>query len=476
MTNPDATNILLITTDTQRCDSLECMGSSFAISPHIDRLAAEGTLYTNAHTSSPVCMPARCSLITGTHAHVHGCIENGFDRHEHLPLLPDLLEQAGYRNIMVGKTHFGPVPDSFHVQHTVGEKNQNRDDAYAKFIESMGYPRATRSFEPNPVPEDLFMDSFIARRTIEEIDRAVSEHDGPFFAFFSMVSPHAPIDPPGNWASLFDVIDLPPLNYRPGEIQSHPAAMRALLGYEEEPAINEAEVLQQRRLYYALCAYCDEQVGRVIRHLDESGLRENTLVIFTSDHGQQWMDHGFNDKHNWYDESWHIPLVLSQPGKIPSGQRRGFATWHDLTATILAAAGVTAPTMQGYDLYTPIVSGKPDARAHVAASLLRSSALVTQRWKLEYWFEDQRGRLFDRRSDPEEQIDLWDDASSRATRDRLLEGLLAWRADSVDLYALQHRTHRGGPISKRATGLIGNATGLDAENRLDRICREIDAT
>ncbi len=106
-------NILLITTDSQRWDSLHCMGSEFAISPHLDRLASEGVLFENAHTSSPVCMPARCSLMTGVHAHVHGSIENGFHRHTHLPMLPDLLKAQGYHTIMVGKTHFDPVPESF---------------------------------------------------------------------------------------------------------------------------------------------------------------------------------------------------------------------------------------------------------------------------------------------------------------------------------------------------------------------------
>ena len=128
-------NILLITTDTQRWDTLRCQGSSFAISPNLDALAAQGVLFENAHTSSPVCMPTRCSLMTGVHTPVHGCIENGFSRYDHLPMLTDLLDEAGYHNIMVGKAHMGPVPDSFHVQRlTHGEKNRDADDFYAELL------------------------------------------------------------------------------------------------------------------------------------------------------------------------------------------------------------------------------------------------------------------------------------------------------------------------------------------------------
>jgi arylsulfatase A-like enzyme len=141
-------NILLITTDSQRWDTLRCMGSEFAVSPNLDRLAAEGVLFEEAHASSIVCSPTRCSLLTGVHTPIHGCIENGISRLTHLPVFPDLLKEQGYTNIMVGKTHFGPLPESFDVAHLATEKSSDADDAYGKFIRGKGYPRATK--HPNP--------------------------------------------------------------------------------------------------------------------------------------------------------------------------------------------------------------------------------------------------------------------------------------------------------------------------------------
>jgi arylsulfatase A-like enzyme len=232
-----------------------------------------------------------------------------------------------------------------------------------------------------------------------------------------------------------------------------------------------------RRLYYGLAAYCDHQVGRLVRYLDDRGLRENTMVIFTSDHGTQLMDHGFYNKHNWYDESWRVPLIVSQPGTLPEGERRGFAIWNDLTATILAAAGVPAAAsqhMQGYDLYTPLCRGQPSPRGYAAATLFKTAAVATQRWKLAYYFEDGRGQLFDRIADPSEQINLYDDETYRHIRDRLLVGLLAWYGDTVDLHSLIARSHRGGPIARRAVAHMKGVSGLDAEERLNEICRAVD--
>jgi len=468
-------NILLITTDTQRWDTLHCMGSAFAKSPNLDRLAAEGVLFENGHSSSPACMPTRCSLLTGVHAQVHGCIENGFERFEHLPTLPDLLAKAGYHNIMVGKTHFGPVPASFHVQRLVrGEKHGDNEDAYGEYIRAKGYPRVTADLEPNPVPEDIFMDAFLATATIQEIQHAVQSRDKPFFAFCSMLSPHGPIDPPGRWASLYDETEFPPVNYQEGEVAQHPAALRALLGYDAPSGAVWEKNRVRRRLYYGLAAYCDHQVGRLLRFLDEAGLRKDTLVIFTSDHGTQLLDHGFYNKHTWYDESWRVPLIMSQPGTLPQGEQRGFAIWNDLTTAILAAAGTGCDTMQGYDLYSPLRRREASPREYAVGVCFRSLAVATKRWKLEYYFEDGSGRLFDRLADPREQSNLYTYPAFAHIRCLLLEGLLAWYGDAADLSGLRARAHQGGPIAKRAVDHLNQVRGLDSEERLKTVCRQAD--
>jgi arylsulfatase A-like enzyme len=494
-------NILLITTDTQRWDTLRCMGNPHAISPNIDALAAQGVLFTQAHTSSPVCMPARCSLLTGLHTPVHGCIENGIDRRTDVPVFTDALKAQGYTNIMVGKTHFGPIPSSFDIQYVLnGEKSSNKNDFYAEHIRAHGYSRS--SSYPNPIPEDLFMDSFLADTTMNCIDSVLQEGKGPFFAFCSMESPHGPIDPPGKWASLYDGVPLPKINYRSGEIETHPDHLRRLVGTLSENTeqeqnvragndfgyltqlspfakLNEAmgntidalspqEIDGFRILYYGLAAYCDHQVGRLMSYLDKKGLRENTLVIFTSDHGQQYFDHGFNDKHNFYDSTWRIPFIMSMPGTLPQNETRDFAIWNDISATILAAAGTSFDSIQGFDLYTPLKEGARSPRRCAVATLYKSAALATERWKLEYYFEDGTGRLFDRKADPQEQNDLYHEPAYANLAAELTVALLTWRADLCDVNYLKQKTRGGGPVAKRVSVYNKSIRGTDAEERLNR--------
>ncbi len=166
---------------------------------------------------------------------------------------------------------------------------------------------------------------------------------------------------------------------------------------------------------------------------------------------------------------------MSQPGTLPSDERRGFAIWNDLTATILAAADTGCDSMQAYDLYTPLKQGDASPREYAVAALYRSAAVVTKRWKLEYYFEDGHGRLFDRLTDPQEQTDLFDSNEYQVVRDKLLFGLLSWYGDTLDLKGLLDRSHRGGPIARRAVAHMKTIKGIESEERLNRICCEVDS-
>lgn len=475
-------NILLITTDQQRCDTLACYGNRHALSPHLDRLATGGVLFEQAHTSSPVCLPARSSLLTGVHAPIHGAIENGIARRDHLTTYPDLLVGAGYRTILIGKAHFGPVPDGFAVRCVVGEKPAPQEDPWSAHLREHGLTRPTGF--PHAIPPELFMEAFLVDRTIGAIEEAVALGGAPFFAHCSLVSPHEPHDPPGRWAEVYRDRPLPPLNYREGELDHHPAHLHDLLGVGRRADLPEhfpagrpdtAAIDEERRLYYGLAAYCDEQIGRLLRFLDDAGLRDNTLVIFTADHGTTLFDHGFADKHNYYDSAWRVPLIMRLPGVIAPGERRDFAVWTDLAPTILAAAGLACPTMQGFDLLTPLARNEPSPRRCAVGTLYKSCAVATGRWKLEYYFEEADGRLFDRRDDPQEQDNLYDSADHRAVRDELLIALLAWRGDLTDVQALQAGTSGGGPIAAFAAAHTRGLTGLDAERRLGDRLAGLDA-
>ncbi len=479
-------NILLITTDTSRCDTLHCMGYDFARSPNIDRLAAEGVMFTNAHTSSPVCSPARSSLITGLHTPVHGNIENGVGQRKDVTTLPDIIKDAGYRTIMIGKTHFGTIPESF---DTV--------EGHADFKHWI----AGRKDVPEDVserPARYHSDSFFVDRTIEAIKKATAE-DKPFFAFCSLDTPHPPPNVPKEFQNAYRLDQTPPLNYSENEEQRQPEHTKMLLNIKPENTVfanddpadprywREAVgriydpkfhdvIREKRRRYYDYALFTDSLVGRLVDFIDSAGLNENTLILFTSDHGQQMFDHGFNDKHNYYDESWRIPFIIRMPGTLPLGEKREFAIWNDIAPTLIAAAGRECHTMQGYDLFTPLRDNHDIPRRCAVGSVYKSCAVATKRWKFEYYLEEGIGRLFDRQEDPKEQIDLYDSAKHRELRHSLERALLTWRADICDLETMQTDSMSGDAIippenkhqnvAPQAAAHVQKMKGTDAEDRL----------
>lgn len=219
--------------------------------------------------------------------------------------------------------------------------------------------------------------------------------------------------------------------------------------------------------YYAQAAYVDHEVGRILDFLELRGLANNTLVIFTSDHGTELFDHGIgNDKHNFFDASLRVPLIMRLPGVLPAGATREFATTLDVTATILAAAGADIPAdYQGFDLLAPIAAGKASPRVVAVASEYRASALVTRNWKLAYFPEQNEGRLWNRAKDPKEENDLFGckDSSVSEVRNGLLLALLRWRAQQDPLGYLRAHSIGGAPTAAAATNHTRHLKGIDAE-------------
>lgn len=485
---PQRPNILLITSDQQRTDTLACYGNPHAVSPHLDRLAEQGVVFDQAHTNCPVCMPARTSLLTGVHTPVHGCLENGFARRNDLPTYPDLLSAAGYTCVVAGKTHFGPIPDGFTIRHdTLGEKNST-NGIWPEHLKTLGYDLVREHItHDNPIPPGHYADAFIADRAMAGIDQAATQ-GGPWFCHCSLLSPHPPYDTPGEFASLFNDRPLPPVNYRLGETTNLPPQLRILLAHAgdnhyDDPLLRDVfhgqtldhDALDRyRRLYYGMATYVDAQVGRLMAFLSERGWDRNTLVLFSSDHGHAGGDHGLHCKHSWYDCSWRVPLLMRWPGVLPAGQRDGFAMWTDLTATILAAAQVSAPFVQGFDLLTPLAEGGASPRRVAAACLLRSSALASTRWKYEFDHTTEHERLFDRLNDPKEQTDLAGAADHAPLCRQLRLVLLQWRAELIDLGHLQRRPMWSGKVGDRAKELVMQWRGSDADHRLGTAVSELD--
>jgi len=468
-------NILFMGTDQQRTSTLGCYGNDFAISPNLDRMAEQGTRFTDAYTVSPVCSPSRTSTLLGVHVPVHGVIENGVNRYmsaDSLTPYYDVLKKQKYHTALIGKTHFTPVPDTIeHLDIHTGNTDKRGAD----------------------VSEAEFLETYLTNQTMEWIGNVSAggpKHDGhPWMVYLSMVSPHPPNwVPAGRWRHAYDGVKLPPLNYRKGNIESLPHQTRMLLGLlgkemDDPPAFPMGEpnmtyidaptaqgTVHSRYDYYNQAAYVDHQVGRMLDFLDKKKLTNSTLVIFASDHGTELYDQGINnDKHTFLEGSWRIPLLMRLPGVLPANSTRGFATTLDISSTIIAVAGGTIPkTYQGFDLFGPLAEGKASPRKVGVGTEYRGYGVVTPSWKLSYFPEEDEGRLYDRRVDPQEQTDLYNSTvpAVAAARDGLRKALLRWRAQQDAIGYLQANSAPGAPTATLAYAHTEGLRGIDAEIRL----------
>eukprot|EP00966_Prymnesium_polylepis_P307741 7111402-Prymnesium_polylepis.1 len=373
-------HILWISSDQQRTSTLGCYGNSFARSPALDSLAGGGVRFTEAHTASPVCSPSRTSVLTGVYPTTHGVYENGVSHYrDGVTPFFDVLKQGGYRTAMIGKTHFSPVPDSIdHLDAHTGNTDMRGEN----------------------VPASEFLETYLVNQTMQWIINTTASHPKTkWFAYLSMVSPHPPDwVPDGPWRTAYAGVTLPPIDYQQGDIQSLPQQTRMLLGLlgkeqDDPPAFPHgvpnmsyidqpvgASPTGARYNYYALAAYVDFQVGRMLNFLDERRLSSGTFVAFWSDHGSQLFDHGIgNDKHTFFDGALRIPMLMRWPGVIPANVTAQFASTLDLVATTIVAAGQTPPRdWQGFDVVPALRASEPSSPRTVAVSVeYRAFALVT---------------------------------------------------------------------------------------------------
>eukprot|EP00931_Biecheleriopsis_adriatica_P001989 TRINITY_DN10258_c0_g1_i2.p1 TRINITY_DN10258_c0_g1~~TRINITY_DN10258_c0_g1_i2.p1 ORF type:complete len:501 (-),score=87.66 TRINITY_DN10258_c0_g1_i2:317-1819(-) len=455
-------NILLLTTDQQRLDTMGCYGSTFAKSPNIDRLAAEGVRYTHSYTASPVCQSARASWLTGTQVPVHKVWGNGLEQYHQTDAheMITSLKKAGYFTAAIGKTHYYPVPDYDHLDAHTGNTDMRK---------------------PN-MPAAEFLETYLVNQTMLLLENQLLTKIGPhqpWFVHLSFISPHPPSNVPLEWQDMYLHADIPNVTYGgPEERAAFPHQLKSMYndfegakydeafpgGYPDHKVINEF-----RRNYFALANYVDHQVGRIMEFLKYTGWAEDTYVIFTSDHGTNLWDHGLDEKYNFFDESWQVPLILRGPG-LPQGAVEEFAAGVDVSSTILAVAQAEHPPgLNGFDLVGPLVRGEAPQRTHgVAGSLLQGYAVVTREWKLTFYLDDRRGQLFDRVHDKEELVNLFDNPKYGAVKMQLLAALLSWRAGLEPVEWLQPHLSPTAkfPNAKFVQEYTMNLTGREPEVQL----------
>ncbi len=462
-------NILLILTDQQRWDSLGCTGTPGVHTPILDRLASEGTRYDRCYVNGTICTPSRASLWTGKHLPGHGV----YALHDCLPedevLFPKRLQTVGYETALFGKLHVSGhyreaerrhPNDGFDLYEWASDPSGpwGIDNAYLQWLEKRD-PELREVFREKGnrvghIPIDSHMTTWAAERAIDYLS-GKTDSSAPFFCCMSVFDPHSPYtNYPEIMAELIDSGALPPVVAADQSLEGRPIAHEMELRWGTK--VPDSETLAAWRVgYHAAITLIDTQVGLVLDVLESQGLRDNTLVIFTSDHGDMMGDHGLMTKGAYfYDACTRVPMVVRNPDSTGDGVVSAPCQLHDIAGTCLRAAG------QGDD---EIAEWSPDGvglldlaglqERNRAACLYRNSGSCSKpesgyRGYFDppiygtMWFEPPykmnlfnssgpdedhpHGELYDLESDPQEMESLWEDPEASRVRARMVLRSMDW--------------------------------------------------
>jgi arylsulfatase len=441
-------------TDSLRAECLGCYGNRIIRTPNIDRLASEGVRFSSCFTQHTVCMPTRATLFTGRYTRSHGVWANGVPLRRSEITLPQVLAEAGYHTWMAGKMHLEPhrqkhlppagAPYYGFREYLISDNIQVGQ--YLDFVDRQ-FPRYAELIRKNQpgVPAEALQATWIADRTRDFL-RSRRRQKGPFFAFCSMIDPKQPhYRSPTPFYNMYRWEDVPGPQREAGELNAKPPdKRRASERLKQRGLLPDPRELQQDiARYYGATSFVDWNVGRVLKTLEEERLADDTIVIFTTDHGEMIGDHWLRLKGPWmYDLVIHAPIIWRWPRHFGPGKVvEQFAEQVDLMPTLLEFAGVQAPGgLQGRSL-APLLEGRTvnswreatltedrdssELPAHgIEARDLSLKTIRTRNWKLTFYQGKPYGELFDLRNDPQEYDNLWADPARRRIRTELTQQLL----------------------------------------------------
>lgn len=321
-------NILWIQTDEQRPDSLGCYGSDWAKTPHIDQLAAEGALFETCVCQAPVCMPSRSSQIFARYPQTMGCLSNeSLDQPvaEDGPSIPERLEALGYQTASFGKRHTMRRPlwrdgEEFILDFSsadfYGLPEPYEEAAHRVIKRPGGDPIILAGSYPEGREDPA---TYLTNRALDYIGNRDVER--PFFVRINHIFPHTPVLPPKPWEDTYTADELPIQYFDPEAVAERPEYDKAKWANDRMDQLSKAEVDQMWRDYMGLCAFVDSEVGRTLQALDAMGLLDDTLILFSSDHGKSLGEFGTGEKDVFDDPVWRVPMIWRCPGLVPAGHR-----------------------------------------------------------------------------------------------------------------------------------------------------------
>ncbi|MDP6775586.1 MAG: sulfatase-like hydrolase/transferase [Candidatus Latescibacteria bacterium] len=454
----DRPNIVFITADHLRYDTLGCTGDPVIQTPGIDRLASEGTSLSRFFVQNPVCAPSRATFMTGRYPRHHGVKWNGSSLSENEMTMVEFFKSHGYATACVGKSHVGQKRFRESLDHV--EANGIRRDwsdkpgtdytvtnpnPFEQYVRDRGFEyrtsyalpnfRANLGAVPSDLPDDCHLDSYVGMKSIEYLQDV--KRDQPFFLWVGFYGPHHPYVPSGRFARMYDPDSVPPFHRSADDLEKKPAEYRLYFDAETHKYRGFRDASDEtfrgmKAAYYGMVSQLDWQLGLILDTLKERDLEEDTIVVFLSDHGEFLGDHCIPAKAPFLlDCMLHVPCIL----RIPGG-RRGVSV-DDLTESVdlfpalASLTGLETPEcVQGQNLSPAVTSGQGayQARDLVYAEAVDKRCIRTRDWKLIHYPGKPWGELYHLADDPHELNNVYDERPD--VRDRM----------RLDLYRLLDET------------------------------------
>ena len=465
-------NVVLFITDGHRADTLGCYGNELVKTPHTDAFAADGALVRRSFCTHSVCMPTRASIFTGRYPHVHGVWANGVALPRSEVTLPQVLAENGYAACAAGKVHFepqqaytdrvSPIVDTrekpyygFQEVH-LSENLLGRE--YLSFIDERFPELAERARRRDRMPEEAHDLQWITDQAIDFSERQVG--DGrPFLCSCSFHELCPPSNPPDTFAGSIYPADVPVPELRESDLDSRPPFYRQCYeGYLKNGRQPDEPTLRRYiASYYEQAGFIDKQFGRLVAALERLGLRDDTIVLFTADHGLSLNDH-WQWRHGPFlcDQVINVPMVWRVPQMPRTGiEVNGLVESVDIMPTILELCGVEPPAGAQGQSIVPLIRSTEGARGResvliqerqapdLAARGLDPSSITqvgvrTGDWKLIQYPGQPFGELYDLNGDPGEFENLWADPQYRGPRREMEAVLMDRLAAAHDPLPVRH--------------------------------------
>lgn len=462
-------NIIFIITDQQRYDTISALGYPHVDTPNLDRLVKEGTHFTNCHVAGASCVPARASLFTGLYPHSTGILKNAdLWRHSWMEQFAD----AGYHTVNVGKMHTWPMntPCGFRERYNVENKDRYLEgryyfDEWDRALAANGLVKQQRETYRSrddyndslgafdwELPEHLHSDMFVGGMAAWWVDTYPTTE--PLFLQVGFPGPHPPYDPTTKYSADYMDRDIPIDPVLQSDLDGQPAPFKAMRVHnakvDHDSVVHQLEPspearFKQRAYYLANVTMIDQKVGELIEALDRKGYLDNSIIVFTSDHGDCLGDHGHSQKWTMYEQITNVPMIVWSPGRVAAGHKVDAITQQmDIVPALMTYAGIEVPEIMETKSAQAALEGKPwEDRDYVYCEQSRDGILQetefmtmvrSKDWKLVHFLGEDFGQLFDLNADPGELENKWDDPACAGIKREMLDHLLDWRMSS------QHHT------------------------------------